>query len=210
VRRNVFWTLLVVASGIRASAGAITIANPSFESPVQPPGSFNVGTVAGWTSTGDSGVFHPIIGSEFNSIPDGLQTGYSNGGALSQILSTTLVTSTAYTLQVDVGKRLDCCAGFGPIIQLWAGSTLLATATNVGPTAGNFLTETLSYTSTSSDPQAGQALRIVLDSTGGQTDFDNVRLDGTAVTISPTPEPASIALLGVGIVALLVRKRMAE
>jgi hypothetical protein len=206
--RNILLAVPAVLVGcLSVSAGTITVLNPSFEAPVQGAGGFTVGTVTSWTSAGTSGVFRPTA-SELNSVPDGFQVGYSNLGALSQILSAVLANNTVYTLQVDVGKRLDCCTSFGPIVQLWAGSTLLATAAIVSPTPGNFLTETLIFTSLASDPNVGQTLKIVLDSTGNQTDFDNVRLDGTAVSAGPVPEPRPIALLGAGLLALVIRKRI--
>ena len=201
--------LLLLAAGC-LSAVPIPIVNFSFEDPVQILGSFNFGPITGWTNVGISGVFRPNS-MEFNlPLPDGVQTGYSNGGAISQALSA-LQNSTKYTLQVDVGKRLDCCTAFGPVVQLFAGSTLIATAPAVNPGLGNFLTATAMYTSLASDPLAGLALKIVLDSSGTQTDFDNVRLDATAAAgPGPVPEPSAAGLLGLGLgVLFLVRKRLA-
>jgi hypothetical protein len=211
MRKSLLLGVAVLASSFHASAAAITVVNPSFEADVLASGSFNIGSITGWTSVGTSGAFRPIIGTEFNSIPDGSQTGYSNGGALSQVLSSLLANNTVYTLQVDVGKRLDCCTGFAPIVELFAGTSLLGTAPAANPAIGNFLTETFVYTSLVSDPNAGKALKIVLDSGGTQTDFDNVRLGGVALAATTAPEPGTVALFGAGLGALLaVKKRAAK
>src|SRR5208283_1798005 len=60
--------------------------------------------------------------------------------------------------------------------QLFAGSTLIASATGSQPPLGGWTTWTGTYQSTATDPLAGQALKIVLGATTPQGDFDNVQL----------------------------------
>jgi hypothetical protein len=207
----IFWTLIVLSCGYQASAGPISIVNPSFEAPALAPGTFNSGAggpITGWTNTGFSGVFYPIIGFNFFSIPDGHQTAVIASGTVSQVLSAALLNSTTYTLQVDVGARLDCCTLPAYAVQLWAGPTLLSTAPIVSPAPGNFLTATAAYTSLAADPSAGQALSIVLNSvSGSQVNFDNVRLNSSS-TASGVPEPVPSVLILASLCALLAGKRM--
>jgi hypothetical protein len=54
----------------------------------------------------------------------------------------------------------------------------------------------------------GQTVQIVLtDSPASQAGFDNVSLNATA---DPVPEPAVFALVGVGLLGLVTRRRFAK
>ena len=206
--------ILALGSAAPSWAVSIPVTNFSFESPAAPLGndcgtgcSFNFGPVTGWTITVNGGVFHPDS-SRFNfPLPDGDQTAYNNGGSLSQTLAATLQNSTTYTLNVAVGNRLDPQGFPGYSVALLAGSTVLGTESSQTPALGDFALSTVTFTSAAVDPLAGQALSIVLTSTGGgQTNFDNVRLDA----VSSVPEPSSLLLLSgglVGVLAIARRKR---
>jgi hypothetical protein len=172
---------LVLSLGRLARADSITVNNFSFEDPAVPSGSFTVGVITDWTTTGISGVFNPITPGQFDYVPDGLQVGYSNGGSISQVLAATLQPNTVYTLTVYVGRRTDFPDPFSYGIELWAGDVLLNSDTDsVTPDPGSFNAVTVQYTSSDSDPGLGQPLKIVLSGTGSiQTAFDNVQLDGS-------------------------------
>jgi hypothetical protein len=125
----------------------------------------------------------PTAGT-YTSIPVGNQVGWANaGGSLTQVLTTALALNTTYTLTVEVGLRpTDTC---GPVIRLYAGSTLLGNATGATPTAGNWALWTLVYNSGSSNAAVGQFLEISLASTTNQTNFNAVSLTATpAATIA--------------------------
>jgi hypothetical protein len=80
----------------------------------------------------------------------------------------------------------------------------------VTPGRGLYLPTSISYTSTVSDPLAGQALRIRLRTVGGgQTLFDDVRLEATAIDVdpNPVPEPSTLALAGVAALGLVKYRR---
>jgi hypothetical protein len=135
---------------------------------------------------------------------------YSNGGSISQTLSSSLAANTLYTLTVAVGNRLDTFINnlaTTYIIQLYAGNTLLnsITGSNTAIPLGTFLDVSFNYMSSVTLP-AGN-LSIVLSSVGPQSVFDNVRLDATSGATSVS-EPNSLTLLAAGLgLALFVFRR---
>ena len=187
----------------------VTITNHSFETgtPDLPCGTgclWSFGGISGWTVSDPGapgqGLFQPSA-TFFNlPVPDGVQIAYADKGTISQVLAATLTGGTTYTLQVEVGKRLDGLY-VTPTVQLYAGATLIATATFSEPTAGNFSTATAVYAAPDGDALAGQALSIVLGSAGVQANFDNVRLDAAV------PEPTTLMLCGLGLVAAAALRR---
>jgi hypothetical protein len=143
--------------------------------------------IPGWTAVGSGiiGLFQP--GPNYFTLPlpaaEGQTIAQVNTGSISQTLSATLQVNTLYTLQVDLGRRLDnVYPSPPPTMQLFAGNTLIASAGGAQPPLGGWATWTGTYQSGASDPLAGQALKIVLASTAPQGDFDNVRL-----TAAPSP-----------------------
>jgi uncharacterized protein (TIGR03437 family) len=139
------------------------------------------GNVPGWTASNSTsiGLFQP--GPNYFTLPlpaaEGQTTVQVNSGTLAQTLSTSLQASTVYTLQVDVGRRLDnLYPSPPPTAQLFAGSTLIASATGAQPPLGGWTTWTGTYQSSASDPLSGQPLKIVLGTTAAQGNFDNVQL----------------------------------
>ena len=188
----------VLGGGGSTATGSITIANPGFETIpsnihwINCAGSGGAGSggagcqdtldgnIPGWTASSTQiGLFQP--GPNYFTLPwpvaEGQTAAQVNSGTLSQVLSTTLQASTLYTLQVDVGRRLDnLYPSTPPTAQLFAGNTPIASATGAQPALGGWATWTGTYTSSASDPLAGQALKIVLGATAAQGDFDNVRL----------------------------------
>jgi PEP-CTERM motif len=199
------------------SAAPILIVNHSFEDDLQARvRAFNTLTPSGWTSigAGTRGTFQPSA-VEFNTgapglgtvpadnIPDGIQTFYSNGGDIGQVLGTAIgPAGTQYTLSVYVGDRWDR-ALTSYTIRLLAGGVPLVSATNpVTPAEGQFAQATLNYTADGTE--AGLlAIQLIANAATAQVNFDNVALD-----VHLVPEPASIALLGAGLLGLgLYRRR---
>jgi Carbohydrate binding domain/PEP-CTERM motif len=189
-------------------ASLITITNSSFEGPVIAAGFSAPAT--GWTigGAGLAGAMTPgsgVLGAE-----NGSQYLYINDGTESQVLAATLQANSTYTLSVWVGLRNDApCVAFpcvlsGTTIQLFAGSTLLATATGAPPDPGTWSEYQGTVVTGSSDPSLGQALKIVLSASAAQTEFDNVTLNQS----SNVPEPSAIFLFATGLVGLIARRRM--
>jgi hypothetical protein len=178
-----------------ACAGLIPIVNFGFEDPLLSEGSW-VGGATGWSHSA-AGVFNPTAVHFPGGVPEGQNTGFVNNGYLRQSLVAVLQPG-AYTLQVDVGKRLD--SGFpGYHIELWAGGSLLALDNNtLAPAPGTFQTSMLMYTAAANDAHLGAPLEIRISSSGVQTNVDNVRLNFQSV-----PEPSTAILSGIGALGLL-------
>jgi hypothetical protein len=197
----------------------INVVNPSFELDNLADGGF-ANTITGWTQTGaaNSGPFNPTnaqyvgatgVDGPIGGVPDGANVAFSNGQTISQVLGDVLEAGKIYTLQVDVGRRLDGATPIDYAVQLLAGGVLLAEEDLLNPAAGTFETSLITFTGDFNSPQLGQQLEIRLlnNSTTAQVNFDNVRLFQSA----QVPEPASLAVWGLvaiigGIVAYRRRR----
>ncbi len=145
---------------------------------------------------------------------------------LSQILGDTLLANRQYTLQIDIGNIASGTASNGSFfnldgfpgyrVDLMAGSTILASDNNTlaGSIAeGEFALSTVTFTTGAVHTNLGENLAIRLvnlnvtdPSAPGadlEVDFDNVRLDATAV-----PEPAATALISLGVIGLIALRRI--
>lgn len=190
-----------------ASAALISIDNYSFEDPMYGDGAFS-NLAPGWVVSGDSGTWNPTVFQMSQGPTDGSNVGFSNGGSLSQTLSDVLTAGTEYTLMVDVLSRTDGYLHLSSTLQLWTeDDILLASASLGGLAAGVTELLTTTYIATAGDPNLGKNLKIVLVSGGVQSDWDNVRLDAAP---SAVPLPASIWLLGSGLLGLVGMKRKAN
>ncbi len=216
---GLFIILFVAVSGVWG--GTIPITNPSFESPscgTSPP---QYCMPTGWTNAGTGYLAEGFLppSSAWDSLPPGggSQVAFSNGGTLTQTLSTDLVADTTYTLSLYVSGRSGSGTAFSPIIELLAGSSTLIdlTLTNPGGTTptenadGTYAWELWTGTYTSGDiVPSGEALEISLSSAGIQTDFDEVSL--SSADPSGVPEPAMFALVGAGLLGLVTRRRFVK
>ena len=218
--------IVVFLSASHGLATPIDVLNPSFETPFC-PGSVDwvTCTPANWdvyNPTGTvSGTFRPLTygpGSPWDSIPDGVQVAFSNGGTLTQLLSATIAPDTTYILSVWVSQRWSA-GSFLPDIQLLGGATPVITMNNANPggatptqlSDGNYTWEDwrMSWRSPTSGPLIGQTLSIVLGShapvgfDATQTDFDNVSL-------TVNPEPGMFVLMAGGLIGLGIRRRFVK
>ena len=213
-------TILTVVSAVfvlsmTAGAVAVPIVNAGFEDPVLAEDDWTWLVVPGWTQVGGDGPgvwnttlsdFDPVVAPEGQNVlyTENSPTGTANGVA--QVLTENFAANIDYTLTVEVGNSWAYYYS-GYSVQLLAGGVVIAEDYDtVWPDYMLWDTSTVQYTYDVADSDlVGQALEIRLlnlgldkdpDSTVG-VEFDNVVL---------IPEPATLALLGLGAL-MLKRKR---
>jgi hypothetical protein len=193
------------SSPLYADSTPITVQNASFENynPFTNGCSgagcaYNGGQIPNWSITGGAGSWQPGSNSVYfnTALPGGNTVAFVNFGSISQDLGISLLPNSVYTLSVFVGNRLDGMSGGTYSIGLDAGASLLGSTTglNSSLTRGTFTQEFFTF-STGQTVTPGD-LSIVLGTSGGQSDFDNVSLavgQNTSV-----PEPTSLVLLIAG------------
>ncbi len=210
----------------------ITITNPSFEihDPFNRPcistNCYNITDPVGWTRANGpfQGQFAPDSTFFLNlSLPDGSVVAYSNGGSLYQTLAgQSAAANTGYLLQVAIGRRFDCCNGLAngipgipdtPAmmdIELRAGGvagTLLAINTiDIRAIPLGSFANFSAFFAGAPAPPAGN-LTIVLNTTGIEGLFDNVRLD--SLTSTQVPEPGSVTMVLAAIGLFWIRRPVA-
>jgi len=143
-----------------------------------------------WAQSPTSDGFSAAAGTYFvdlsglgNSSPD---------GALSQSLST--VNGATYTFSMDVGSANDgtiSASVGGQTLVLTPGTAFLVGSTSWTPETGTFI-------ASSSTP----LLTIMDETPGSSVDF----VDNVSIT-SPTPEPASLTLMAIGLAGLAAQRR---
>jgi hypothetical protein len=177
------------------------------------------GFADGVNGAGSFGVFKPGPLQYPSGIPGGSNVGYLYGTtyspSFSQVLSATLLANDTYTLTVWFGQRVDTNNGCnGSNVALEAGGVVLNSlaqdTVNTCPAVrGVFQEVTVSYTTGANPARLGDPLEIVLTANGSgsqfetsEIDFDNVALSDTRSSVASTPEPASMAMLGLGLIGL--------
>ena len=205
-------------------ADPVGVPNFSFETATEPlnggNGPFNQlipnstifaqgGTLGSWTASSTTngaaaGSFSPSPGGVnwTSKWWDGSNIGYLQIDApgsvsLSDVLSATLANNTNYALTVDIGRRAFT-PNFNYAIELFAGTTLLDSASNLALIPNSSGTDSFIYSSGAANPLTGQTLSVVLvtkDNSSAFTEafFDNVRLD--AAHVGAVPEPSYLTLL---------------
>lgn len=175
------------------------------------------GTLADWTASStslnaDVGALSPDPGGsnwsskwwDGNNIAYMQETSPGTTASLSQTISYVLADNTTYTLSALIGRRAFAPANLNYSIQLWAGSTLLTSASNLALARDSFGLDSAVYASGSNDPNAGKDLQIVLSSTDVNGGFIEAFFDDVSLTAStPTPEPSEWSVVVLILIGLL-------
>ncbi|MCC6240083.1 MAG: PEP-CTERM sorting domain-containing protein [Phycisphaerales bacterium] len=198
---------VIFGTGAAAHAAPITIGNHSFED--SPRVARMVTSTDTWTE--DAGQVYISNGevAPINGYQDGATAVWMHGSFLSQFsqtLSASVDTSKTYELKFLVGSDTGAnpTAGANDYeVRLYAGGNLVATYAELAKDVPyqELLDRTLSYTPAISDSGALK-IEVALTSSGSGRSviFDNFRLN-------EIPEPASLSMLGLGVGALLMRRR---
>lgn len=220
--------MIAVLFGLMTAAGfaaTIAIVNPGFEDVQAPNGSAYYTFSPGWggaatlyTSTGVSvssisapgwGLTSSSSGIIYNWATLPAASGHNSAwvtGWAEQTLADSFQTDMLYTLSAKVGWRTDE-AQPGPDIGLyWMNGptyTPVAPLTSSTPAVvlGGWATWTKSYLLGAADPALGKPIVILANTSTSQAAFDDFSLDAVV------PEPAALALLGLGSLTLLRRHR---
>ena len=181
------------------------ITNPSFEN--GDGGPLNAVNPAGWNGGGPG--FRPRASSGSLTPTDGSSQAFmnaANGIAGWQLTGETIVAGTTYTLTADVGNAPAFTDVESVVIRLYGSAlgenvALNETALSVGAAGTWKLNQSVSFTATGAEN--GQTLGVYIGVTSGtQAEWDNIRL-------TKVPEPGSLALMGLGGLCVLRRRRQA-
>ena len=179
-----------------AFSAPLFLENGSFEEPAIPDGSTSIDnpSLPGWSVTGS--VYYALFKGDAGGFPpvDGTQELYLLGGTLQQDLGVIEADKT-YTLTFSAGINAGNTAIYSEVvfIDLNTGGRLAAINLGdviVGDTPSQWFGGSLVYDSNTYAGSIGNNIAVQVNS-GTQLHLDNF-------AISTIPEPATIALLGIG------------
>lgn len=213
-----------------ASAATITIDNAGFDATSVGDGLFTAGVVTDWSVAGGGGTVNPTAANATPTSGDNVAYASDGSAVVSQSTGHALLADTIYTLTVNVGSQAafddlswkiqlvtldgvtltDYAQAFlnddGPAVTTGTqdGTTSAGHVYGGVPALGTLTQATLTWTTGAAPTGLGDDLTVrLIGAAGDQAIFDDV-----ALSYVPVPEPSSTALLGLGGLALILRRRI--
>ena len=204
--------LVILTWGHVAQAAPIPIVNHGFELPdLMIPGDFTDADPTGrispnLTRSGVWDISGGVAPSHFSSpAPKGDQVGFLWADSFTQTLTTAVAPNSTYTLSAWFTSSFHTAPLFSVSfeLELLVSGVMVASTGPLFPTTlGTFEMATVVY-NTGPAPGGG-LLGIRITGGGTETDFDEVRLDGSLTSV---PEPTTLLLLGTGLAIAGYRRR---
>jgi hypothetical protein len=197
--------LMASGGGGIATAASVTIPDFSFEISTNIPGGYVDGSGTNWLSTGNGSRRIQNFSTDMFVGTDTLPAPADGTNCLVEILNGVpgfcwqkvgnVQSNTLYTLTIAVGQSLIDAGGVGKIALVNSaspfGAVLSETSVDTSTvTPGEFADFTVTYTA--GYEAAGDLTILMQGDSGTQLIFDNVRLDATALPLTPT---AAVPLL---------------
>jgi len=204
MKKTLLITLSIAASLSVSNAATIAITNGDFETQfgtapfLGAPNSFSNNVLTGWTGSTNSGFNYGAVDpSDTTAQPTSgnLAAYVVANGFIEQTLTHTILTGERVEVTLDAWRN----NGSGTMTVNFA--ELGAQTVNLGTSSNEVTNNVITFTATS-DITSG-VLRF--DYTGSTT---QARIDTvSAQTLAAVPEPSSAALLGIGGIALILRRK---
>lgn len=205
------FTVLTLTSLIACGAFAaqIPVVNPSFELPgtgkIKGWNGENGANIPGWAS--DTAAIDSGVESDWPGHTDGVWSGFLMAGDPSvwQLTGHVIQPTDLFTLQVDGRDNWSSAGSASLLMTLYYdnGGTRVSAANETKSLNGTWAGQTLTFNASALPASWGKNIGIeLLNATTGDSwlGLDNIRL-------SVVPEPSSVALLGLGLMALALRRR---
>lgn len=183
----------------------IKIENPSFEQSSLKNGKWDR-DVNGWIKSGNAGDWDPKDKNFENGEVTGENVAYiQSKSSISQVLNEELKEDSLYSLNIDIGNRMDVLGGSNYTVNLYAGNQIIGTITqdDFPLEDGKFVTAVLTidtHTLAENFNGFGEKLKIeiVNDNSGnwksGQISVDNVNMTRTGLHMYSIDEENSIVV----------------